>query len=143
MKKNLMGNEKGFTLIEIIVVIVILGILAAVAVPKYMDMTAEAHRATANGLFAAARGAATMNFAKNLAGSSVTPITNDADGAVRLLSLIDASSEYGIIATGAGTGTGTLTATLGSTNYVISITASETVTGTTPAAALLTKGWTP
>jgi len=138
MKKSLMGNERGFTLIELIVVIVILGILAAVAIPKYMDMTTEAYRATANGLFAAARGAATMNYAKHLSNSTVTPVTNDTTGATYLLSLIDASSEYGTITTGAGT----LTTTLGGTPYVITITTSETVTGT-PAAAVLTKGWTP
>ena len=142
MKKNLAGNEKGFTLIELIVVIVLLGILGAVAIPKYMDMTTEAYRATANGLFAAARGAATMNYAKHLSNSTVTPVTNDAAGATYLLSLIDASSEYGTITTAAGTGTGTLTTTLGGTDYVITIKTSETVTGT-PAAAALTKGWTP
>lgn len=39
MKKGLFSkNEKGFTLIEIIAVIVILGILAAFAIPKYIDM---------------------------------------------------------------------------------------------------------
>ena len=40
--ENLLKNEKGFTLIEIIAVLVILGILSAVAVPKYMDLQNEA-----------------------------------------------------------------------------------------------------
>ena len=43
MKKTLtLRNQKGFTLIEIIAVLIILGILAAIAVPKYMGLTQDA-----------------------------------------------------------------------------------------------------
>lgn len=44
-KKNPLKNQKGFTLIEIIAVLIILGILAAVAIPKYFDLQDDAAKA--------------------------------------------------------------------------------------------------
>jgi len=48
-KKCPLKNEKGFTLIEIIAVIIIMGILAAVAVPRFFSMQEDAKRAALNG----------------------------------------------------------------------------------------------
>jgi MSHA pilin protein MshA len=54
------SNQRGFTLIELVVVIVILGILAAFAVPKFMGLENQARISAVNAMGGSLRSAATM-----------------------------------------------------------------------------------
>lgn len=59
-------NNGGFTLIELIVVIVILGILAVTAAPKFIDLQSDARLATLNGMKAAINSAVSLTYGKSL-----------------------------------------------------------------------------
>ena len=56
-------DQRGFTLIEIIMVIVLLGIIAAIAIPKYIDLRTEAADATASGIVGAIVSSASIGYA--------------------------------------------------------------------------------
>jgi MSHA pilin protein MshA len=60
---NFKGNQKGFTLIELVMIIVILGILAAVAIPKYQDLSSEAKEASARSALGSLRSGITIYYA--------------------------------------------------------------------------------
>lgn len=69
MKKltsNSLNPQKGFTLIELVVVIVILGILAATAAPKFIDLTGDARRSVMEGVQGSINSAVNLAHAKAL-----------------------------------------------------------------------------
>jgi prepilin-type N-terminal cleavage/methylation domain-containing protein len=66
-------NQGGFTLIELVIIIVVLGILAAVAIPKYQDISSEAKEAAARAALGSIRSGITIFYA-NQAVSTGTAI---------------------------------------------------------------------
>lgn len=56
-------NNSGFTLIELVIIIVVLGILAAIAIPKYQDITTEAQEASCRSSLGGLRSGITIWYA--------------------------------------------------------------------------------
>ena len=127
-KANLLRNERGFTLVEIIAVLILLGILAAVAVPRYMDLQDQARTSAAQAAIAEVKGRLSTGYGiELLQGNGVTPVMNAilAEGAMTS-------------ATTMTIGDYTVTPTVSGTLVVISVSA---VQGT-PLSAAVVGTWT-
>jgi prepilin-type N-terminal cleavage/methylation domain-containing protein len=106
MLKTKLKNQKGFTLIEIIAVLVILGILAAIAVPKYLDMAEEARNKAALAAIAEVKGRLSTVQGTMMIRNNGVPPTNTslytyatgADGYGGLTNLVNVGDDYVVTA---------------------------------------------
>jgi MSHA pilin protein MshA len=143
-----MKKQSGFTLIELVIVIVILGILAATALPRFADLTQDARIAALQGVAGSVRSAAAIGHATYLAKSLLSSGTYNAEGVTITLAngypnastissaLIDLTGfTYGVSGT-----TGTFTKTGAPTTTSCIVTYTESVGGNYPAIAITSTG---
>ncbi len=129
-----MKKQGGFTLIELVVVIVILGILAVTAAPRFLNLQSDARASALQGLKGAMDGAAGIVYGK----AAIQGVETSATGTVEDIDTVygyPAATAGGIVAAVKGLeddwvyaeGTGNLVATFGSDTITSSATATDII----------------
>ncbi|NKF52347.1 type II secretion system protein [Shewanella sp. WXL01] len=126
-----MQKQQGFTLIELVVVIIILGILAVTAAPKFINLQGDARVSALQGLKASIQGANTLVYSKAaLAGKekgTSQTVTISGDASANPATNVDVTTDYGY-----------MTALLVNFQNAVQI---DVAAGTDPGAAGLTTEW--
>lgn len=125
-------DQQGFTMIELIMVIVILGILAAFALPRFADLGVDARKASLNGAAAAMRSANAIAHSAQLAGGLAATASVTLEGAtITMIGAYPTADANGIISA-AQISTGDYTVSAGGATAGASVTVD--VKGATTAA---------